>query len=136
MFYLSPYEKNTQDAFKRVSDEYGSYLKSDCIKLDEGISAISDKIIEERKKLLQKTGDKFYVDALEVMKHGLEYSFINNLCRDKIEQKRLVESGKLITKQAIKQEESVLKKNEREQFLYIGLGSLVLLVGLYLIVKK
>jgi hypothetical protein len=136
MFNISQYERNSIEAFRKANNEFGRYSDSDCIKLDEGISKISDKIIQERKKILENRGDKLYTESLERVKGGLESSFIFNNCRDKIEQKRAIESGKLITKQAIEQEKSILKKNEGEQFIYIGLGSLVLLVGLYLIVKK
>lgn len=136
MFNTSQYESNLDIANQRANDVWGWYRNSDCITLDEGISKISDKIIQERKKILENRGDKLYTEALERAKNSLESSFISNNCRDKIEQKRAIESGKLITKQAIEQEKSVLKKNEGEQYIYIGLGSLVLLVGLYLIVKK
>lgn len=57
-------------------------------------------------------------------------------CRNVIEQKRLEESANLITKQSVIQEGNVLPANYKEQYLYIGLGSVVLLVGLYLIAKK
>jgi len=136
MFNISQYERNVLVATQKANDEYGWYRNSDCIMLDEGISKISDKIIQERKKILEKKGDKLYAEALEKTKTSLENRFILSDCRNKIEQKRLVESGKLLTKQAVKQEENVLKNNEAEQYIYIGLGSLVLLVGLYLIIKK
>jgi hypothetical protein len=121
-----------------VMNKYQIYtgLGSDCIKLDEGIAKIQDEIIAENKKLLAKGGSKAYLNALLVVKSTMENRFVDNDCRSKIESKRLVESGKLLTLQAIKQEENVLKKNEKEQYIYIGLGSLVLLVGLYLIIKK
>ena len=57
-------------------------------------------------------------------------------CRNKIEQIRLDESGNLVTKQSATQEQNVLPTNYKEQYLYIGLGSIVLLVGLYVIAKK
>jgi hypothetical protein len=121
-----------------VMNKYQIYtgLGSDCIKLDEGIAKIQDEIISENKKILDKGGSKAYLNALLVVKSTMENRFVDNDCRSKIESKRLVESGKLLTLQAIKQEENVLKKNEKEQYIYIGLGSLVLLVGLYLIIKK
>ena len=90
--------------------------------------------MKENKKISFSMIKKFIYT--EKTKDSLENRFTLSDCRDKIEQKRVVESGKLITKQAIEQEKSILKKNEAEQFVYIGLGSLVLLVGLYLIIKK
>jgi hypothetical protein len=41
-----------------------------------------------------------------------------------------------VTSSAIKQEDSVLEKGNKDQNLYIGLGSLVILVGLYIVLKK
>ena len=132
--------ENAQDniVLNEVFNKYQIYtgLASNCIKLDEGIAKIQDEIISENKKLLAKGGSKAYLNALLIVKASIENRFVDNDCRSKIESKRLVESGKLITLQAIKQEENVLKKNEKEQYIYIGLGSLVLLVGLYLIIKK
>ncbi len=66
----------------------------------------------------------------------LENSSTLSDCRNVIEQKRLEESANLITKQSAIQEGNVLPANYKEQYLYIGLGSVVLLVGLYLIAKK
>lgn len=66
----------------------------------------------------------------------IENSSILSDCRNVIEQKRLEESANLITKQSVIQEGNVLPANYKEQYLYIGLGSVVLLVGLYLISKK
>jgi len=125
-------------AYEKVYYQYINFIEQDtnCISLDKAISDISNNIIQHRKYILENRGDILYTLALERMKTRLENKFILSNCRDKIEQKRSIESGKLITKQAIEQEKSVLKKNEGEQYIYIGLGSLVLLVGLYLIVKK
>jgi hypothetical protein len=66
----------------------------------------------------------------------LENKFVDLDCRNEIEQKRLEESGMLLTKQSAVSESNVLPSNYKEQYLYIGLGSLVLLVGLYVITKK
>ena len=66
----------------------------------------------------------------------LEQLFARIDCRNEIEKKRLEESANLITKQSVIQEGNVLPSNYKEQYLYIGLGSVVLLVGLYLISKK
>lgn len=66
----------------------------------------------------------------------LENSSTLSDCRNVIEQKRLEESAGLISKQSAIQESNVLPENYKEQYLYIGLGSVVLLVSLYLISKK
>jgi len=66
----------------------------------------------------------------------LENTSVDSDCRNKIEQIRLDESGSLLTKQSAISESNVLPSNYKEQYLYIGLGSVVLLVGLYIIAKK
>jgi hypothetical protein len=66
----------------------------------------------------------------------IENSSTSSDCRNKIEQIRLDESGMLLTKQSAISESNVLPSSYKEQYLYIGLGSLVLLVGLYIIAKK
>jgi hypothetical protein len=66
----------------------------------------------------------------------LENKFVDLDCRNAIEKKRLEESAKIITKQSAIQEQNVLPANYKEQYLYIGLGAVVLLTGLYIITKK
>jgi hypothetical protein len=66
----------------------------------------------------------------------IENSSTSSDCRNKIEQIRLDESGMLLTKQSAVSESNVLPSSYKEQYIYIGLGSLVLLVGLYVIAKK
>lgn len=138
MIAISTYTGERGLALQKIVEKYQVFAgkASNCILLDEGISKIRDEIISENKKVLENKGSKAYLEMLEVYKNTLESKFIDSDCRNKIENKRQIESAKLITTQAIKQEENVLKKNEKEQYIYIGLGSLVLLVGLYLIIKK
>jgi hypothetical protein len=71
----------------------------------------------------------YYILRLEILFSSLD-------CRNKIEQIRLDESGMLLTKQSAVSESNVLPSSYKEQYIYIGLGSLVLLVGLYVIAKK
>ena len=66
----------------------------------------------------------------------VENAFVDGGCRNKIEQIRLEESALLLSTQSAIQEKNVLPSNYKEQYIYIGLGSLVLLVGLYVIAKK
>jgi hypothetical protein len=66
----------------------------------------------------------------------LENKFVLLDCRNNIELKRLNESAELLSKQSVTQEQNVLSTNYKEQYIYIGLGALVLLVGLYVISKK
>jgi transcription initiation factor IIE alpha subunit len=84
---------------------------------------------------------KYYVDTLAndlLPKRILqiENSFLEKQCRNEIEKKRLEESGEILTKQATTQELNILPSNYKEQYIYIGLGAVVLLVGLYIISKK
>jgi hypothetical protein len=63
-------------------------------------------------------------------------SFASNSCADKIETLRQKETGVLITKTSIAQEKSVLGSSKKEENIYIGVGALVLLVGLFIVIKK
>jgi hypothetical protein len=42
----------------------------------------------------------------------------------------------LITKTSIEQEKKVLGSSKKEENIYIGVGALVLLVGLFIVLKK
>jgi hypothetical protein len=66
----------------------------------------------------------------------LENANVKGDCRNKIEQIRLDESGMILTQQSAKSEQNFLKENNKEQYIYIGAGALVLLVGVYVILKK
>jgi hypothetical protein len=66
----------------------------------------------------------------------LETKFNKFNCRDKIEAVRTRSLIDIQSKSSIKAEESVLGKGFKEQKAYIILGSLVLLTGFYIIVKK
>lgn len=66
----------------------------------------------------------------------LEQSFTRTDCRNNIEYKRLVESAEILTQQSAKSEQNFLKGSNTEQYIYIGAGALVLLVGVYVILKK
>jgi hypothetical protein len=63
-------------------------------------------------------------------------SFASNSCSDKIETQRQKETAVLITKTSIEQEKKVLGSSKKEENIYIGVGALVLLVGLFIVVKK
>jgi len=130
--YISQYEKDINKATERVQNEFGTGA-SDCVSLDLLIKKLSDKIVSER---LKSNPDTYYLKALEERKNAMESGFTRNSCSQKIEKSRQIESSLLLTKGAIESEESVLTKNNVEQKIYIGVGALVLLVGLYIIVKK
>ena len=73
---------------------------------------------------------------MQSRKNSYEIRFNQDKCRDKIEEDRLRESANLITKASINQEKSVLDKSLTTQYIYIGFGALVLMTGLYIVLKK
>jgi polyhydroxyalkanoate synthesis regulator phasin len=62
--------------------------------------------------------------------------FSKSSCANKIEYKKLVETGQITTEMAKKQEDDILPKNNNEQYIYIGIGAVVLITSLYLIIRK
>jgi len=70
------------------------------------------------------------------LKNKRETEFSKLSCADKIEYKRLVETSQVITEGAIVQEQNVLPKNTNEQYIYIGIGAVVLMTSLYIIIRK
>ena len=130
--FLGAYETSTNDAVQRVKNEFGAG-ENNCVSLDLTIKKLIDRIASES---LKPNQDKFYISALQDRKGAYEAGFAKNQCSDKIEKSRQIESSILLTQQAIKSEQAVLPKNNTEQNIYIGAGALILLVGLYIIVKK
>ena len=120
---VGQYQQRINLANERVQNEFGTGA-GDCVSLDWLI------------KRLKSKPDQDYLKALEERKNAMESGFNVNNCAQKIEKVREIESALLLTKEAIKSEESVLPKNNNEQKIYIGAGALLLLVGLYIIVKK
>ena len=129
---------------ERVRKEFG-WNGGSCVELDKLILKIRDYTVAERLKStpynygvargLEPSANN-YIQALVDQKALLESIFASNNCLDKIETLRQNESAVLITKQAIEQEKSVLKPANTDQRIYIGVGALILLVGLYIIIKK
>ena len=120
---------------KQVEKKYPTKPEN-CYKIDENLKLIVDEISSETKKLLTGEADNQYIKELELRKLSYEITFNQNKCRDKIEEDRFNESANIITKSAITQETNVLGKNYNEQKIYIGIGALVLLAGLYIVLKK
>jgi hypothetical protein len=90
-----------------------------------------NRAYEDRKEYINKMSE-FLPDWLK----QLEAEFNKKNCRDAFEQKRLQDMASIVTKQSTLQEQSILGKNFKEQYLYIGIGATVLLLGLYVISKK
>lgn len=129
---IGQYQQKINSANERVQNEFGTGA-GDCVSLDLLIKRLLDRIVSER---LKSKPDQNYLQALEERKNAMQNGFSTNNCSEKIEKAKQVQSALLLTKEAIKSEESVLPKNNNEQKIYIGVGALLLLVGLYIIVKK
>lgn len=134
-------ENNPQSTYVQSPEskavEYKYPIKPEnCYKLDQNIKLITDEIVIETKKILAKTGNSQYVKELQTRKRSYEISFNQNDCYNKIEEDRLKESANLITKASINQEKSVIDKSFTEQKIYIGVGALFLILGLYIVLKK
>lgn len=128
----------------RVQNEFG-WNGGSCIELDKLILKVRDKAVAERLKPSSynyglnkglEPSVSNYIQALVNHKANLESIFAQNDCLDKIETLRQNQSAVLIAKQSIEQEKAVLKPANTDQRIYIGVGALILLVGLYILVKK
>lgn len=126
------YDVLMAEARQKVQDDFGAGANN-CVSLDLLIKKLTDRIASENLKM---NPNKEYITALIEFKSAMQYQFDTNRCSDKIEKSKQIESALLLTKEAIKSEESVLTKSNVEQKIYIGAGALVLLVGLYIITKK
>jgi hypothetical protein len=118
----------------KVDAKYPIY--KNCYKMDEQLKLITDELSIESKKLLENSGKQKYVKALQGRKNAIEYAFNSASCRDVIETDRLKESAIIETQGAINQEKSVLGKTKNEESIYIAVGAVVVLVGLYMFLKK
>lgn len=131
----SEWDRAQEAGYQKVQNEFGS-LPYNCVSLDKDIKKISDKLVEERKKSpLPSLQQRAYMEALELKKHAWESSFATHGCRDIIENIRLTTGAVEESKFAIKAEQQVLPNNEKDQTLYIGLGAVVMLIGLYIVLK-
>lgn len=132
----SEWSNAQESGWQKVQDEFGS-LPYNCQSLDKDIKRISDRILLERKKdPLPSLQQRAYMEALELKKDGWESSFATHGCRDIIENIRLTTGAVEESKFAIKAEQQVLPKNEKDQSIYIGLGAVVMLIGLYIVLKE
>ena len=122
-----------------ATNKYTEQEVSDCILLDEklrkSIIIVSDL---EQKKLKGgfSTMDSLLLNQEIELKNKRQMEFSKSSCANKIEYKKLVETGQITTEMAIKQEDDILPKNNNEQYIYIGIGAVVLITSLYLILKK
>lgn len=125
-----------ESGYEKMQNEFGT-LPYNCVDLDKQLKKISDKLAEQRKlSPLPSLQQRAYLEALEAKKSNWEGMFGTKGCRDIIENIRLTTGAVESSKFAIKAEQQVLPKNEKDQNLYIGLGAVVMLIGLYIVLKK
>ena len=120
-------------------NKYTEQEVSDCILLDEKLR--KSIIIVSDLQTKKASGNFSAMDSLLLnqeieLKNKREMEFSKSSCANKIEYKRLVETGKIATDSAVRSEGEVLTKNNNEQYIYIGIGAVVLITSLYLILKK
>lgn len=122
--------------FQKVEDEFG-YLPYNCESLDKNLKILSDKILSERKKYpLPNLQQNAYINALELKKSAWESTWATKGCRDIIENIRLESVAVAQGLSAIKAEKSILGTANKNEKIYLGLGGLVVLIGLYIVLKK
>jgi hypothetical protein len=109
------------------------YINQDCVKLDEHLKGITFEISDN---ILKQNLPQSYLNSLKIQKGFLELNFISKNCKLVLEKKKLEDSAKILYNESIKQEDSIIKKNYKEQYLYIGFGAIVLLVGLFIVKKQ
>ena len=110
-----------------------------CVNFDKSIRESSDEIAKYRKLILKYPTNSVYATNLAKWEESLrqrELEFTNLNCRDKISQQRLKDVAVISTLASEKMENTILDPNQQEQYIYIGLGAVVLLTGLYIIAKK
>lgn len=124
-----------QEAMQKVTDKFGNG-SDNCVGTDKNIKIISDALVAERKKTpLPNLSQRYYMEEMEAKKMMWENTFARHGCRDVLENIRLNNAGLNETKFAIRAEQQILPKNEQDLSLYIGLGAVAMLVGLYVILK-
>jgi len=122
-------------AINKYTEQEFSY----CILLDQKIKKSIGIVADLQKKQLERgfnTLDGILLNQEIELKNKRETEFSKLSCANKIEYKRLVETGEVLTDSAIEAEKNVLPKNTNEQYIYIGIGSVVLLTSLYIIIRK
>ena len=137
-----PWQKANEKGWNLVNNQFGSTPRT-CQELDKELKRLQVAIINAYKMPLNfdERGNadlyqRAYKEQLELKKNIWESSFAKNNCRDVFENIRLESAGLAETKFAIQSEKQVLGESNKNQNLYIGVGAIVMLVGLYVILKK
>jgi hypothetical protein len=129
-------------AFDLVQSQFGS-LPLNCVSLDSEMKRLQQAIIDVYKMPLtyDEQGNaniyqEAYKEQLLLKKANWENIFANHKCRDVIENIRLASIANTETTSAIKQEASILGTSTKNENLYIGIGAVILLVGLFIVLEK
>jgi hypothetical protein len=116
-----------------------------CVRADEGIKNISKDIEDLQKITPVVTGYKLATSRdtnvlkLEALKQILlqyKKDFNKGECTDTLEQLKAEANAKILTKESAKAEKKILEKNYKEQYVYIGFGAIILLVGLFVVTRN
>ena len=136
---LLPMSQEEINTFNNVIGKYisiygNSYiLKSNsCSDLDIDLKSINEDILNERKS----GNNQNILSYLSFVKSMVQNKFNDADCRNKIEMTRAESLAKELTKSSIIQEQKVLGSSQKDQSVYVILGGLVLVVGLYVLIKK
>jgi hypothetical protein len=128
---------------KAVNEIKTKFPKGDCLTLDVSIKnaqGLLPAIFMEKAGEIYDYNRKEYINEMSKFLPDwigqLEAEFNKKNCRDAFEQKRLQDMASIVTKQSTLQEQSILGKNFKEQYIYIGIGAGILLLGLYVVSKK
>ena len=131
------WENAQQTAFNDVQNQFGG-LPYDCQDLDNKMKKIDEAIQKHysKKNPSNSLYEKAYIEQLQSKKSIFTSSFSSNGCRDIFENIRLKTNLVGQTQKAITAETNILGENNKEQNIYIGVGGVVLLVGLFIILNK
>ena len=124
--------RKLDDSYKKVKTDF-PLRSNNCVGVDTLIKDLRDKIADEQKK---EKFDGNYVNAMKLYKAQIEVVFEEQRCSDKLETLRLKESGTILTKESVSQEKTVLGKANIDQRVYIIGGGIMLLTGLFIVIRK
>jgi hypothetical protein len=119
-----------------VNNSFGT-IPYNCQTLDIELKRLNDLILVRTK--ITDSGNlaqRAYLEALNLKKDAWENLWALKGCRDVIEKIRLKTGAILTTESAIQAESSVLTTSNKEQNIYIGIGAIIILTGLYIVLKK
>lgn len=140
---LSTYNNTFEGQRQRVKIEFplpeakiDAYGLNDCKALDVTLRNIILKSDEEAQKILNGNGNQNFFNAMKERELVIRNAFVTNQCAVQFGNARLDESGNVMTQGAIKAEKSILGISTTDENIYLKVGGLVLLVGLFVMLKS